>query len=151
MSPTVPRTMMNTSTTKNQSLFLDTSAFIALLNPRDQYHKKILRHLEQQTNSWSGVTTNLVLSELFTFFSRHGSLKQVIKFQESLLSDPNYDIVWIDSRLHQEACLILEKFSDQKLSFTDATSFALMRARGITHAVTFDQDFTRAGFTAIPD
>lgn len=38
-----------------------------------------------------------------------------------------------------------------KVSFTDSSSFAIMRARGVTTAFTFDRDdFARAGFEVIP-
>ena len=45
------------------------------------------------------------------------------------------------------ALVLLERFDDQDFSFTDATSFAVMRRLGIAVAFTFDDDFMRAGFT----
>lgn len=136
---------------KNKDLvFLDTSALIALLNPRDQYHPVLHRYLEEQKDPLAGVTTNLVLAELLTFFSRHGTLKEVLQFQSKISRDAHVKVVWIDQNFHESACRILEKFSDQRLSFTDAVSFAIMKREGITQALAFDDDFTRAGFQTIP-
>jgi predicted nucleic acid-binding protein len=45
---------------------------------------------------------------------------------------------------------LLEKFADQKLSFTDAVSFALMRRHRLARAFTFDRHFARAGFEIVP-
>lgn len=131
-------------------LFLDTSALIALLNPRDQYHKKIKQYLENTQQSLRGVTSNLVLSELMTFFSRHGSLNDVLRFQTEMLSNPHFSIIWVDKELHEVASQILKKFSDHRLSFTDASSFAIMKRERVSCALTFDEDFKRAGFESVP-
>lgn len=144
------RSVMTTTFMTHEPLFIDTSALIALLNTRDQYHEKINRYLRQYSGGLQGVTSNLILSELVTFFSRHGDLKQVLKFQQNLLLNPNFTVVWIDASLHQAASLTLQKFSDHGLSFADACSFAIMRERGLTRALTFDDDFSRAGFVMVP-
>jgi len=41
-------------------------------------------------------------------------------------------------------------YEEQLLSFTDCTSFALMRQRQLLEAFTFDADFHRAGFVVRP-
>jgi predicted nucleic acid-binding protein len=40
----------------------------------------------------------------------------------------------------------LTKLSDQRLSYTDAVSFAVMEERGCAAAMSFDADFAVAGF-----
>ncbi len=45
---------------------------------------------------------------------------------------------------------IFTTYEDQLLSFTDCTSFALMRQRQLLEAFTFDTDFHRAGFVVRP-
>lgn len=42
------------------------------------------------------------------------------------------------------------KFADQRVSFTDCVSFALMRRHRIAKAFAFDQHFEYAGFTRWP-
>jgi predicted nucleic acid-binding protein len=42
------------------------------------------------------------------------------------------------------------KFSDQKVNFTDALSFVLMKRANITEAFTFDHHFSIAGFQVCP-
>ena len=43
------------------------------------------------------------------------------------------------------------RYADQMYSFTDCTSFALMRTMHVQEAFTFDRnDFTAAGFTPVP-
>ena len=43
----------------------------------------------------------------------------------------------------------LEKFADQKVSFTDAVSFELMRRHRIVRVFTFDRRFELAGFRVL--
>jgi predicted nucleic acid-binding protein len=132
------------------SLFIDTSAFIALLNPRDQYHDKMREYLETLKGELRGITSNLVLGELLTFFSRHGSLKGALDLQKTLLSDPRFQVIWVDRELHELSSQILNKYSDQQISFADASSFAIMKTERIQQALTFDSDFSRAGFEVVP-
>lgn len=131
-------------------LFLDTSAFIALLNPRDQFHSRMQEYLKSLDKPLQGVTSHLVLAELLTFFSRYGSLREALAFQKRILTEPHFKVVWLDPVLHRTASDILEKFSDQRLSFTDAASFAIMKKEKLTYALAFDEDFIRAGFSKFP-
>lgn len=45
-----------------------------------------------------------------------------------------------------EAWEWLRQHADREYSFVDATSFAVMRRRRLSDALTFDNDFTSAGF-----
>ncbi|GEM_PF-393551 len=127
-----------------ENIFMDTSALIALLNSRDQNHQKITSFLQDRKQSLNSVTTNLVLSELISFFSRHGSLKSVLEFQKKMLGDSQFKIIWADKALHQSASQMIEKYSDQQISFTDALSFAVMKKERISQALVFDDDFIKA-------
>jgi len=49
----------------------------------------------------------------------------------------------------EEARTYLDKFSDQRISFTDATSFSLMRRHNIRKVFGFDRHFAMAGFEEI--
>jgi predicted nucleic acid-binding protein len=42
---------------------------------------------------------------------------------------------------------VLARFDDQVISYTDAASFALMKTRRCTRAISFDHDFVIAGFS----
>jgi uncharacterized protein len=130
--------------------FIDTSALIALLNPRDQYHTEMEAYLKERTEPLQGILSNLILTELLTFFSRHGDLKVVLTFQERLMADPLFELVWVDQGYHHSATQLLKKYRDQNLSFVDASSFAIMKERRLETALSFDDDFKKAGFGTLP-
>ena len=46
---------------------------------------------------------------------------------------------------------LFRKFADQRVSFTDCVSFALMRRYGIAKAFGFDRHFVHAGFELWPE
>src|SRR4051812_32521947 len=55
-------------------------------------------------------------------------------------------IAFVDGTTHHEARARLAKLSDQVLTYTDATSFAVMGAARCRWALSFDNDFVVAGF-----
>ncbi len=131
-------------------IFVDTSAWIALVHRRDQAH-------QQAATLWpdigSGrrdiVTTDLVLAETQTLLARRIGPTAALDFTRRLLARP-HRIVWNDHDTTVSALAWLERFESRPLSMTDAVSFAVMDARGIREAFTFDRDFEDAGFVVSP-
>ena len=56
---------------------------------------------------------------------------------------------YIGHEIEQLAFELFRKYSDKKLSFTDCTSFALMKKLGIKRAFTFDDNFAKVGFEIV--
>lgn len=135
---------------KNTSLFIDTSFLIALLLPKDRQHRLAQNFLKEHKQPFQGVLSNLILNELLTFFSRYGDLKLALKFQNKLFEENAFEIIWVDRPLHLEASRLIQKYQDQNISFVDASSFAIMKKNKIKKALSFDQDFIKAGFECWP-
>ncbi|MBF0336470.1 MAG: type II toxin-antitoxin system VapC family toxin [Nitrospirae bacterium] len=55
--------------------------------------------------------------------------------------------MWLTEELQKEAWGYFKKYSDKIYSFTDCTSFVLMKEKNILEYFSFDEDFRRAGFT----
>jgi uncharacterized protein len=51
--------------------------------------------------------------------------------------------------LFEKALEIYEKFNDKTWGLVDCISFVAMKERGLTNVLTFDRDFTEAGFDVI--
>ena len=69
---------------------------------------------------------------------------------DAILSSTLIRRIYIDQSEEAHAWDLYLKHQDLALSFTDATSFAVMETFGLTEALTFDQDFSKAGFKVLP-
>ena len=132
-------------------VFVDTSAWIALVHRRDQAHERAAA-LWPRIGSGKReiVTTDLVLAETQVLLARRIGHASALDFTRRLLARP-HRILWNNYETTLRALVWLERFADRALSMTDAVSFATMDAHGIREAFTFDRDFQHAGFTVSPN
>jgi predicted nucleic acid-binding protein len=66
-------------------------------------------------------------------------------------ADNRIEIIYPDSVLQQEGWEVLRRFGGTGANAVDCTSFAIMHARRIQRAYTFDARFHQAGFrTLVP-
>lgn len=72
------------------------------------------------------------------------------QFVDAILTSQLYRILRIDERLWKQAWELFKAYGDQAFSFTDCTSFALMKADGVQTAFAFDEHFRIAGFHMVP-
>ncbi len=61
-------------------------------------------------------------------------------------STSEFEIEWVDEKLHQDACRLLRRSGRRAVSFVDQVSFIIMRARGLETALAFDSHFAQEGF-----
>ena len=125
------------------AIFADTSFYIALVSARDTYHGDAITL--SATYRGDIVTTEYVLLELGNYLgslSRRGFLNLV----NVLRQEPQTDIVPSSPALFAQGLELYAERPDKEWSLTDCISFAVMRGRGITEALTFDHHFEQAGF-----
>ncbi|MBI2346257.1 MAG: PIN domain-containing protein [Deltaproteobacteria bacterium] len=131
-------------------VFVDTGAFVALANAADQYHSAAVEQLQTLRATGAAlVTSNFVLDETYTRIRRKAGHKVVIAFGEKVRASRQIRVITIAPPIEKQAWEILKKYADQEFSFTDCTSFALMRAKKITEAFAFDADFKIMGFALL--
>lgn len=126
-------------------IFVDSSFFIAIRNPRDARHEHALAVLAQVGTSQL-VTSNHVRGETWTFLRRKMGHTAAVGFVDTLRRSSATDVVHIEPEMEARAWAWLRKHDERSYSFVDATSFALMRSLKIREALTFDGDFAAAGF-----
>jgi len=132
-------------------IFVDTGAFLARYLARDQHHdasRDAWRELPSRP--WRVHTSNFVLDETFTLLGRWTSHEFAVDRAESILTSAGLVILRPDGDDELEALRLFRKFGDQRVSFTDCVSFALMRRYGIPRAFAFDRHFVQAGFETWP-
>ena len=67
-----------------------------------------------------------------------------------LSSSANFQVIRVSDRDFDQALALMLAHEDKKWSFTDCTTFVLMRELQIRDAFTFDHNFTEAGFRPLP-
>jgi predicted nucleic acid-binding protein len=130
-------------------IFIDTSAFYALIDADDANHRKAEK-------SWNAIldpehtllTSNYVLLECFALMQHRLGLEAVRNFQEDVL--PVIGIEWVEEPVHRAGISALLAAAKRKLSLVDCVSFEIMRMVGAKTAFAFDPHFAEQGFTCIP-
>lgn len=133
-----------------RNLFVDTGAWLALADRHDEHHEQAARFYRQRDGKVRWVTSDFVLDELATRLSSLRGPAAAVTFVRRLRSKPAHEVLEVDGVLFDEALSLMSKFSDHRLSFTDCSSFALMRELRIPEAFGFDADFTECGFQLLP-
>jgi uncharacterized protein len=128
-------------------IFVDTSFVLALINERDQYHDQALRLSLRFEKSFL-VTTVAVLLEIGNALAG-GFRKEANALIFLLRNSTRVEVVELDTGLFENALEIYEKFDDKTWGLVDCISFVAMKERGLTNVLTFDRDFTEAGFDSI--
>jgi uncharacterized protein len=135
----------------SHEVFVDTSAWIAASNVSDKYHRLAREAYNQLiSDRRTFVTTNLVIAETYIIIRRTGGNTQAMRLLRSLRGSPRLQKVWSNASMESQAEDILERHTDQDLSFTDAVSFVVMQERGVEEAFTFGSHFATMGFRMIP-
>lgn len=131
-------------------IFVDTSFFKAFLDPKDDFHLQaiaIWKSLREQKAML--LTTNFILDESFTLIRIRCTLPVAIKLR--YLLSRYASAVTIERVTASDEAHVWEWFEKNwsKLSFTDCVSFVVMKRLGLQEAATFDEHFSRAGFTMV--
>ncbi|MGO8752015.1 MAG: type II toxin-antitoxin system VapC family toxin [Thermoguttaceae bacterium] len=129
------------------TVFADTFALIAWLNPRDNAHALVTAYLDRFTGRL--VTTEWVLMELADALSAPEARSTAVAFLQAVRADPLFDIVGYLSAVYQAGFDLFAARPDKAWSLTDCISFGVMRERGLSDALTADRHFEQAGFRAV--
>lgn len=133
-------------------IFVDTGAWLAIVDKSDSLHKQAQQIYASVIRSGSIlVTTNLVVSESYTLIQRRIGQKVAVQFLSSVQNSPRLLVIYSDSKIETDAQKFLRQYADQKFSYVDAVSFAVMKQREIVEAFAFDHHFLIAGFSFASD
>jgi predicted nucleic acid-binding protein len=125
--------------------FVDTSAFLAVLNKLDVWAVRAARQ-------WRGllegdgdmVTSSYVVLETISILQNRIGLDAVRVFNSAIL--PVVEVVYVSEDLHRAALSNLLVANRRALSLVDCSSFEIMRRQGIHRAFAFDPHFREQGF-----
>jgi hypothetical protein len=95
------------------------------------------------------VTTDYVLDETYTLLRCVLGHRAAVAFGREI-HNGGIEIVQVDESIQQEAWDILEQYRDKRFSFTDCTSFVVMKRGNIQLAFTLDRHFQQYGYRTVP-
>lgn len=131
-------------------IFVDTSAFLALADSEDRNHtaaRTIHDGGIMRGKFGRMVTSDYVLDEAFTLLKTNLGVDAVEALAGVVESGGSVHQVWVGREHFRSALQLLKAHADRSWSFTDCTSFVIMRELGIAHAFSFNADFRQAGFS----
>lgn len=132
----------------DRSVFVDTSAFYAMIDRDDQWHPEAVDgfHLLAQEKRFLYVT-NLVVAETYTL----ALVRLGYAIGNAWLGTlGNLNVVFENPGHHRIVQSLLERYQGHGFSYTDAFSFVAMEETGIRTAFAFDRHFQEYGWDVFP-
>lgn len=128
-------------------IFVDTGAWYALAVPSDVDHRQAKCFLA--TIDEPLITTDYIVDELLTLFTVRGEKAKGIEWRHDVLEKGGVRLERVTETDFAEAIEVYEQFADKEWSFTDCTSFAVIKRLGIGRAFSFDHHFRQFGIIAV--
>lgn len=131
-----------------ERLFVDTSAWCAYANRKDPDHSAV----RDIFRSFDGriTTSNFIFDETLSLCRYRLGHSAAATIGSVLLDDGTVDLIRITPEDERAAWTFFCQRSDHRYSFTDCTSFALMRRLGIGAVLALDGNFLIEGLHVVP-
>lgn len=130
-------------------IFADTFYWVALLSPRDTFHRQAIA-ITAKLGKTKIITTDEVLGEVLNFLSDGGmNLRERSSNTVRQLLNADLEKVTVLAQSHATFLSGLELYeqrSDKGYSLTDCISMATMKSMGANLILTHDHHFTQESF-----
>jgi predicted nucleic acid-binding protein len=128
-------------------LFVDSGAWIALRNRRDQHHAEADQLFRETLRRRIRlVTTNLILAEVHRLTLFRVGIEAAARLLDRIDESPSVTVHFAAAEDHAAARRWLVRLAPRPVTYADAVSFSVMESFGCTRVLGFDQDFEVAGF-----
>ncbi len=134
-----------------RSVFVDTSAFVALRNAAEAEHELARAALSNLLAEGAALfTSNYVFAETYTALLVRVGREEAVEWGRRFRASDAIELVRLDETVEGDAWEILESHRDKRWSYVDATSFALIERDGGGEAFAFDAHFDQRGLRVHP-
>ena len=134
----------------SETVFIDTGAWIALVQARDPLHVRARETWEQMERLGARYRTSIpVVLETFTFLERNTTRDVALAWKDSLDEIARLNLLECTTSDVAKAWPYFRRKDLHKLSAVDATSFVIMNRTRIRTAFAFDHHFATAGFRIV--
>src|SRR5436309_6162713 len=133
-----------------RQLFMDTSAYFALADRRDENHEAAVRVIHQIIRERIELlTTNYIVAETYTLLLTRIGYTTALQVIEGLYKSQTR-IYRVREAEERKALNIIRTYTDKEFSLVDAISFATMERFHLTEAFAFDHHFAQYGLSLLP-
>jgi predicted nucleic acid-binding protein len=134
----------------SREIFVDTSGMYALVDRKDAHHPAARAVVERLLRSGRRLlVTDYVVAETVNLANARSGSRVAIRVLDLLEQSAGIRIEWIGAARFDMTKAFFRKHADHAYSFTDCTSFVVMRELKLSQALTSDRHFTQAGFEAL--
>jgi predicted nucleic acid-binding protein len=134
-----------------KALFVDTAGWMACADGADPAHarSRVARDAALEAGQ-PLVTTDFVVDETLTLIRLRLGLDAAETWWRQI--DDSSRLRWerVDSERFEKARDLFFQYRDKDFSFTDCTSFVIMRELRLTHVMSTDRHFRQMGFQLLP-
>ena len=132
-------------------LFVDTAGWTACADAADPVHGTACRARDRWLEREGLLlTTDYVVDETLTLLRFRLGLSASENWWHTMAASRRVQRELIHEERAERARAIFFRYRDKDFSFTDCTSFALMREMQVRQALTTDTHFRQAGFEMLP-
>lgn len=134
-----------------KALFVDTAGWMALADGNDPRHQAA----REARDTWLGtsgllISSDYVLDETLTLIRMRLGLHAASAWWDQVEASHRLRWEWMNANRAEQARRWFFQWQDKRFSFTDCSSFVIMRELGLKHALTTDVHFLQAGFEMLP-
>jgi len=134
----------------SREIFVDTSGLYALVDRKDAHHPVARAVIERGLRSGRRLlATDYIVAEAVNLANARSGSRVATRVFDLIEQSAGIRIEWIGAARFDITKAFFRKYSDHDYSFTDCTSFVVMRELKLRQALTSDRHFIQAGFEAL--
>jgi uncharacterized protein len=134
-----------------RALFVDTAGWMACADAADPAHARARAARDEALAAGLVLlTTDYVVDETLTLLRLRLGLPAAETWWSQVDGSSRLKWQWIDFARAEKARSLFFRHRDKDYSFTDCTSFVVMRELRLKQALTTDRHFRQAGFQVLP-
>lgn len=128
-----------------QPVFVDASAWVAILNGKDRYHDEAVRIYRRLLQSLTPlITSTWTAYEALTIVKTRLGYTQAERLWEIIQRPSVVDLVKIDEHVEAEALELFWEYKDKDWGVVDCSSLVVMEETGCRQAFAYDRHFVEA-------
>ena len=133
-----------------REVFLDTSILYALIDRRDTHHARAGAKVAGLVRARRLlITTDYVVAEAVNLANARSGHHVARRILDLMDQTSGIRLEWIGSLRFEATKAFFRRHGDHRYSFTDCTSFVVMRELKLVDALTTDAHFREAGFRVL--